>query len=157
MTSSTMQAAVLNSARSPFQIGSIPRPEPAQGQVLVRIQASAVNPLDLKIHSGEAAHARHPLPGILGIDLAGVVESVGAGVTQFRAGDEYVPVRDIGRRRPRLLLSGPLSTCRQSVFQFAYAARFYPMAPAQLERIQVRFPDSVSGLSILRIKLCRSA
>jgi NADPH2:quinone reductase len=88
MTSSTMQAAVLNSARSPFQIGSIPRPEPAQGQVLVRIQASAVNPLDLKIHSGEAAHARHPLPGILGIDLAGVVESVGAGVTQFRAGDE---------------------------------------------------------------------
>src|SRR5277367_4386218 len=89
MTSaSTMQAAVLNSARSPFQIGSIPRPEPAQGQVLVRIEASAVNPLDLKIHSGEAAHARHPLPGILGIDLAGVVESVGAGVMQFRAGDE---------------------------------------------------------------------
>jgi NADPH:quinone reductase len=83
-----MQAAVLNSARSPFQIGPIPRPEPAQGQVLVRIQASAVNPLDLKIHSGEAAHARHPLPGILGIDLAGVIESVGAGVTQFRAGDE---------------------------------------------------------------------
>jgi NADPH2:quinone reductase len=83
-----MQAAVLNSARSPFHIGPIPRPEPAQGQVLVRIQASAVNPLDLKIHSGEAAHARHPLPGVLGIDLAGVVESVGAGVTQFRAGDE---------------------------------------------------------------------
>src|SRR5277367_3163605 len=89
MTSaSTMQAAVLNSARSPFQIGSIPRPEPAQGQVLVRIEASAVNPLDLKIHSGEAAHARHPLPGILGIDLAGIVEAVGDGVTGFRRGDE---------------------------------------------------------------------
>jgi NADPH2:quinone reductase len=89
MTSaSTMQAALLNSARSPFQIGPIVRPEPAPGQVLVRIHASAVNPLDLKIHSGEAAHARHPLPGILGIDLAGVVESVGAGVTQFGAGDE---------------------------------------------------------------------
>jgi NADPH:quinone reductase len=88
MTASTMQAAVLNSPCSPFSIGPIPKPEPSQGQVLVRIQASAVNPLDLKIHSGEAAHARHPLPGILGIDLAGMVESVGAGVTQFRAGDE---------------------------------------------------------------------
>jgi NADPH2:quinone reductase len=89
MTSpSTMQAALLNSARSPFSVGTIARPEPAPGQVLVRIQASAVNPLDLKIHSGEAAHARHPLPGILGIDLAGVVESAGTGVRQFRAGDE---------------------------------------------------------------------
>jgi NADPH:quinone reductase-like Zn-dependent oxidoreductase len=54
----------------------------------VRIKASAVNPLDLKIRRGEAAHARHPLPAILGIDLAGVVESVGEGVTQFRGGDE---------------------------------------------------------------------
>jgi NADPH:quinone reductase len=83
-----MQAAVLSSPRSPFQVGPIARPEPAQGQVLVRIKASAVNPLDLKIQQGEAPHARQPLPAVLGIDLAGVVESAGPGVTQFRRGDE---------------------------------------------------------------------
>ncbi len=57
------------------------------GQVF-RIDASGVNPLDLKIHSGDAAHARQPLPTILGIDLAGVVEAAGPGVTGFRGGDE---------------------------------------------------------------------
>jgi NADPH:quinone reductase-like Zn-dependent oxidoreductase len=47
-----------------------------------------VNPLDLKIYDGEAAHARHPLPAILGIDLAGVVENAGPGVIGFHPGDE---------------------------------------------------------------------
>jgi NADPH:quinone reductase-like Zn-dependent oxidoreductase len=55
---------------------------------LVRIKASAVNPLDLKIHKGQAAHARHSLPAILGIDVAGIVESVGASVTSFTPGDK---------------------------------------------------------------------
>jgi NADPH2:quinone reductase len=89
MTSSqTMQAAVLRSYGSPLEIGPIPRPAPAAGQVLVRISASGVNPLDLKIHAGEAAHARHPLPAVLGIDLAGTIDEVGAGVSQFHVGDE---------------------------------------------------------------------
>jgi NADPH:quinone reductase-like Zn-dependent oxidoreductase len=61
---------------------------PQPGQVLVRIAASAVNPLDLKIRAGQAPHARQPLPAILGIDLAGTVEAVGDGVTEFRNGDE---------------------------------------------------------------------
>jgi len=55
--------------------------------VLVRIQASGVNPLDTKIRAGNAAHARHPLPAILGIDMAGIVEAVGPDVTGFRRGD----------------------------------------------------------------------
>jgi NADPH:quinone reductase len=53
----------------------------------VRIKASGVNPLDIKIRNGSAPHAGHPLPGILGMDLAGIVESVGPGVTTFKAGD----------------------------------------------------------------------
>src|SRR5580658_6543742 len=57
-------------------------------EVLVRVAASGVNPLDTKIRAGAAAHARHPLPAILGLDLAGVVEQVGEGVTTFRPGDE---------------------------------------------------------------------
>lgn len=66
----------------------MPRPVPAAGQVLVRIKASSVNPLDLKIRSGTAAHAKHPFPAILGLDLAGTIEALGAGVTGFAVGDD---------------------------------------------------------------------
>jgi NADPH2:quinone reductase len=83
-----MQAAILDGAKQPFRLASIARPQPAAGQVLVRIKASGVNPLDTKIRAGAAAHARHPYPAILGIDLAGIVEAVGPDVTDFRAGDE---------------------------------------------------------------------
>jgi NADPH:quinone reductase len=83
-----MRALTLTAHGSPLLLGSVLRPEPAEGQVLVRIKASGVNPLDLKISRGQAAHARHPLPAILGIDVAGIVEAVGAGVTSFKPGDE---------------------------------------------------------------------
>src|SRR5215475_3844607 len=83
-----MRAAILDGAKEPFRLASIPRPKPASGEVLVRIKASGVNPLDLKIRAGVAAHARHPLPAILGIDLAGTVEAVGSDVSAFREGDD---------------------------------------------------------------------
>jgi NADPH2:quinone reductase len=82
-----MKALLLESPGAPFTLTERPRPEPAAGEVLVRVHASGVNPLDTKIHAGKAAHARHPLPAILGIDLAGTVEAVGSGVTTFRPGD----------------------------------------------------------------------
>src|SRR3954470_12147862 len=84
----SMQAAILEAHGAPFRLARIPRPEPGPGEVLVRIHASGVNPLDVKIHAGAADHARHPLPAVLGLDLAGVVEAVGTGVTRFRPGDE---------------------------------------------------------------------
>jgi NADPH:quinone reductase len=83
-----MRALTLTAHGSPLLLGSVLRPEPAEGQVLVRIRASGVNPLDLKISRGQAPHARHPLPAILGIDVAGIVEAVGAGITSFKPGDE---------------------------------------------------------------------
>ena len=83
-----MLAALIEGPNLPFSVTSLERPTPASGQVLVRIKASGVNPLDLKIRAGQAAHARHPLPATLGIDLAGVVEATGADVSGFRKGDE---------------------------------------------------------------------
>jgi NADPH2:quinone reductase len=71
-----------------FQAREIPRPTAGTRQVLVRISASAVNPLDTKIRAGAAVHARQPLPAILCVDMAGTVEEVGAGVTAFKIGDE---------------------------------------------------------------------
>jgi NADPH:quinone reductase len=99
----TMQAAVLETHNAPFHLTTIARPVPAPGQVLVRIHASAVNPLDLKIQEGAAAHARQPLPAILGLDLAGTIEAVGAGVTNFRPGDEvYGMTGGVGGRQGSL-------------------------------------------------------
>lgn len=85
---STMQAVLIERPEGAFQLTEMPRPEPRTGEVLVRIHASAVNPLDIKIRAGTADHARHPLPGVLGIDMAGVVEAVGPDVIGFQCGDE---------------------------------------------------------------------
>ena len=79
----TMQAAVLDAPNAPFQVKSIARPVAGPGQVLVRIAASGVNPLDTKIYAGQAAHARHPLPGILGMNFAGKSKRSDPGVKAF--------------------------------------------------------------------------
>jgi NADPH:quinone reductase len=84
----TMRAAVLDAPNAPFRLAEIARPTPRKGQVLVRVKASGVNPLDLKIQAGQASHARQTLPAVLGIDLAGGVEAVGPGVSAFKRGDE---------------------------------------------------------------------
>ena len=83
-----MIAAIAQASGEPIRLCSIARPDAGAGQVLVRIHASGVNPLDTKIYAGAAPHARHPLPAILGLDLAGVVEVVGSGVERFSPGDE---------------------------------------------------------------------
>ena len=83
----TMRAMVVDGVNAPFRGEQIPRPVPGKGQVLVRIEASGVNPLDLKIRSGNAAHAKHALPAVLGLDMAGVVAAVAPDVTAFHIGD----------------------------------------------------------------------
>jgi NADPH:quinone reductase len=86
--SSSMRALVLERHNAPFTLTEIARPAANAGQVLVRVKASGVNPLDTKIRTGNAAHARVTLPAILGMDLSGIVEAVGSGVTAFKPGDE---------------------------------------------------------------------
>jgi NADPH2:quinone reductase len=83
-----MKALVLESFNTPYQLKEVETPVALKGQVLVKIKASAVNPLDLKIIVGQAGHAKAQLPAILGIDMAGIVEAVGEGVTNFKIGDE---------------------------------------------------------------------
>ncbi|MGW1421660.1 zinc-dependent alcohol dehydrogenase family protein [Bradyrhizobium manausense] len=84
----TMRASVLETHNAPLRLSTISMPEIGPREVLVHVRASGVNPLDTKIHAGTAAHARHPLPAIPGIDLAGVVEQTGREVSRFKAGDE---------------------------------------------------------------------
>lgn len=83
-----MRAVVLHEFDTPLVLGEIDKPTAGPGQVLVRVKASGVNPLDTKIRAGKAAHARRTLPAVLGLDLAGVVEEVGPEVHGLAPGDE---------------------------------------------------------------------
>ncbi|WP_410566707.1 NADP-dependent oxidoreductase [Amycolatopsis sp. cmx-4-61] len=71
-----------------LEIAEVPRPEPGRGQVLVRVEAAAVNPVDVALITGamrDALPVAHPF--VPGVDVSGVVEAVGPGVERFRAGD----------------------------------------------------------------------
>ncbi|MFI2207677.1 NADP-dependent oxidoreductase [Streptomyces sp. NPDC020192] len=65
----------------------VERPEPALTEILVRVHAAGVNPVDWKIRGSGAFGETGPTP-ILGYDVSGTVEAVGPGVTLFRPGDE---------------------------------------------------------------------
>jgi NADPH:quinone reductase-like Zn-dependent oxidoreductase len=67
-------------------VDDLPRPEPAAGQLLVRVKAAGVGPWDALIREGKVV--LQPLPLTLGSDLAGIVEAIGTGVSGFRIGDE---------------------------------------------------------------------
>ncbi len=83
-----MKAAFINETGSPdiIQYGDLPDPAPQAGEVLVRVGAVAVNPIDTYIRSGAVAIANE-FPYIIGCDLAGTIEAVGEGVTRFKVGD----------------------------------------------------------------------
>ena len=69
----------------------LPDPQAGPGQVLVRVHAAGVNPVDTYIRAGTQGYGA-PLPYTPGLDAAGVVEAVGSGVTSVRAGDRVYTV-----------------------------------------------------------------
>ncbi|MGY5811052.1 NADP-dependent oxidoreductase [Rhizobium sp. LEGMi198b] len=88
-----MKAALLKSygGIEQFEIGDIPTPKPGAGEVLIKIEASAVNPFDLILRQGfMAQYIPLPLPAVLGGDAAGTVSEIGEGVTGFAVGDRVV-------------------------------------------------------------------
>ncbi|MGE4441571.1 MAG: zinc-dependent alcohol dehydrogenase family protein [Desulfomicrobium sp.] len=70
-----------------FRLAEVDVPAVKPGHVLVRVAASSVNPIDIKIRKMKPAFAP-ALPAILGMDMAGTIEAVGAGVNGLRPGDE---------------------------------------------------------------------
>ena len=83
-----MKAMVLKTNTAKFTYEELQDRAPKKGEVVVRISASGINPLDLKIKAGLAAHAKVELPAVLGMDFAGVIAGVGLGVSDFAVGDE---------------------------------------------------------------------
>jgi NADPH:quinone reductase-like Zn-dependent oxidoreductase len=88
-----MKAVVLHEYGGPSNLKyeDVDDPVAGEGQVLVRVTASSVNPIDYKVRSGAMkAYMPLELPAILGRDISGIVREVGAGVTGFTPGDKVM-------------------------------------------------------------------
>jgi len=75
-----------------------PRPHPDAGEVLVRVHAAGINPVDWKIREGHLKEMlHHTFPLVLGWDVSGVIEALGTGITRLKVGDEVFSRPDIAR------------------------------------------------------------
>src|SRR5438105_15756831 len=83
-----MKAAFINQTGPPENIiyGDLPEPKPGPLQCLVKVAATALNPIDTYLRGG-GIKMQLPLPFIVGCDLAGTVAAAGANVKRFKPGD----------------------------------------------------------------------
>ena len=132
--SQTMTAAVLPRFGGPevFEIRQVPVPPLGPSQLRVRVRATALNPLDGQIRRGDYADLL-PLPAIIGHDVSGVVEAVGAEIGEFAPGDEvwYTPK----------IFGGPGSYAELQVADAEIVAR----KPAQLSHREAASLPLVGG------------
>jgi len=95
-----MKAFAIRRYNAAMEMMELPRPEPGPGELLVRVRAAGVNPLDFKIRDGGVKVLLHfSFPLILGTDLAGDVAAIGPGVTRFKRGDAIYSRLDTERCR----------------------------------------------------------
>ncbi|WP_331760177.1 NADP-dependent oxidoreductase (plasmid) [Streptomyces sp. NBC_01471] len=90
MSEQTMRAVTIEEFGGPdvLSVGRVARPGPLPTEVLVRVHAAGINPVDWKTRAGHGMAGLQTLPLILGWDVSGVVEEVGFGVTTLVPGDE---------------------------------------------------------------------
>jgi len=92
-----MKAVVVHQYGGPdvLKFEDYPDPVPGPGEVLVRVAAASVNPLDYKRRAG-LTRDYYPIhfPGLIGVDMAGTVVKIGPGVEGFSAGDEVFAIAD---------------------------------------------------------------
>lgn len=84
-----MEAAVLTAFGDAevLQVQTVPKPSPQPSQVLVKVCATSINPVDYQTRRGDYKELVE-LPAVIGVDISGVVEVVGDGVREFQVGDE---------------------------------------------------------------------
>src|SRR5262245_56261617 len=94
-----MRALTLNGYEglSSLQFSVAATPEPRPDDVLVKVRAASVNPVDGKITRGYGGLSARTLPHVLGRDCAGVVVGTGGAVSNFKVGDEVFGVADPAR------------------------------------------------------------
>jgi len=133
-----------------LRLEEIPTPQPGPGEALVRVRAVALNNLDVWARSGPPGGrpvypwGRFPLPAITGGDVAGVVERVGAGVTEVVAGDRVVvnPILSCGRCA--WCLAGEQSMCPEYRIYGEHVAGGMAEYTVVAARNLVRVPEGIS-------------
>src|ERR1700691_1781467 len=92
-----MKAVVVHEYGGPevLKFEDYPDPVPGSGEVLVRVSATSVNPIDYKRREGKTKDF-YPIkfPGLIGVDVAGTVLTLGPGVEDFHRGDRVLAVAD---------------------------------------------------------------
>jgi NADPH:quinone reductase-like Zn-dependent oxidoreductase len=96
----TMKAVRIHEYGGPevLKYEDAPKPQAGPGEVLIRVHAASVNPVDWKVRQGYLQQMmKYKMPMIPGWDVSGVVEAVGAGVTRLKPGDEVYGRPDLSR------------------------------------------------------------
>lgn len=94
-----MRAAIIDATGGPdvLRIANVPVPEPAAGEVLIRVVCAGVNPADWKCREGYLGHfMRYSFPFVIGFDVSGVVAAVGEDVTGWIPGQRVFAQTDVG-------------------------------------------------------------
>ncbi len=116
-----MKAALIRQTGAPsvIEIGELPIPDPRPTEVLVKVGAVSVNPIDTYIRSG-AVSMISQFPYVIGSDLAGTVEKVGSEVKRFKVGDRVwgsnqgcLAVEGHSRNMPRWMNAGSIRRLRK--------------------------------------------
>src|ERR1700719_3614307 len=83
-----MRAVTVTEYGATPAVAEMPTPEPGPGQVLIRMRAAGMNPMDRTLASGDWRPMPVTFPMVLGADFAGAVEKLGAGTSRFSVGDD---------------------------------------------------------------------
>ena len=145
----------INDPKSLFD-AELPKPLPSSRDLLVRVEAVSVNPVDTKVRAPKAQ--METTPRVLGWDAAGVVEAVGPAVTQFKPGDEVYYAGDItrpGSNAEFQLVDERIVGRKPRTLSFAEAAAL-PLTTvtaweALFERLNIDAPENNKGRSLLII------
>lgn len=105
-----MKAAIATEQGSPdvLRVVDMPIPEPAAGQVRVKVIATSINAIDIKVRKFKLPMTPAAFPAVLQTDLAGIVDAIGCGVVEFKVGDEVFGFSG-GFRGPTSDVAGSLS------------------------------------------------
>jgi len=126
-TSQTMKAIRIHNYGGPevLHYEDAPRPKPQAGEVLIRIHAAGVNPIDWKVREGHMKDFwPHKFPLILGWDVSGTVEEVGPGVSRFKSATRFTafPIQP-GTARTLIISSFANQNSRSNRSRFITCAR----------------------------------
>jgi NADPH2:quinone reductase len=131
-----------------LEVADVPVPEPGAGQVRIRVQAAAVNPVDVATRAGWLVDGGLMVangPVGIGWDVAGVIDAVGAGVDGFAAGDSVIALRD--------LLTAPVGAQAELLVLDASAVAPAPrsVSPAEASTLPLNALTALQALDLLAL------